>query len=305
MTAPAFGQVKPELQRGAGGRPLILSPDGSGALIEYDRASSYGKVLDDGFGLTYWAKCMVLLGASKSPSIIKAARPLTYDADKKNLHTLAEQAMNLAGAGDKRDEGSALHSYTELIDKGLPLPDGLEPELVADLDAYRRVTAGLVHTAVERFVVIDELRVAGSLDRAVLIPSAAPWPEWLWGRECIADLKTGNAEAAIAGIAVQLALYSRGQGYDIATGARTPQTVDQHVGLVIHLPLGTGKAQVLAVNLDVGWEGALAAQTAHAFNAKAKLACKRCVAGYFKNGNPCFSCKGVARVPVGVQVLAA
>lgn len=303
-----FGTVAPQVERGPSGKPLIIPP-GGGEPVEYERASSYGKAIDNGAGLLYWAKCMVLKGAASTggPSLIKAARPLEYDVDKKKLHELAESAMTLAGSGNKRDEGSALHSYTELIDKGLPLPDGLEPEVLADLDAYRRITAGLTYPAIEGFVVVDEVQVAGSFDRLIKVPDAEPWPAWLRGRTVIGDLKTGNAEAAIAGIGVQLALYSRGKTYDPATGARGELNVDQNIGLVVHLPLSSGKAQIIAVDLSLGWQGVLAAQAARAYQAAARLACKSCDqgSGFYKNGNPCRSCKGVRRVPIGVTVVAA
>jgi hypothetical protein len=303
-----FGTPAAVVERGPGGMPLIKLAEGSDEVVPYDRASSYGKAIDNGAGLLYWAKCMVVKGAAMSPSIVKAARPLDYyDADgagKKALIELAEKAMTLAGSSDKATEGTAMHSYTELIDKGQPLPDGIDAETLADLDAYRRVTAGLAYPAIETFVVTDEVRVAGTFDRIIDVPDSEDWPVWLRGKRCIGDLKTGNAEGAIAGILVQLAIYSRGKLYNPATGARTPLDVDRSVGLVVHLPLGKGEAQIIAVDLSLGWAGVLAAQAARAFQGAAKLGCKSCFegSGFYKNGNPCRSCKGVPRTPCGVTV---
>jgi hypothetical protein len=312
VTAPAFGSAAELIERDASGRPLIKSVDDPDTLIPYERASSYGKAIDNGAGLLYWAKCMAVKGTAMSPSIVKAAKPLDYYDEsgqgKKGLYELAEKALNLAGANDKATEGTAMHSYTELIDRGEELPPGLDPGTEADLEAYKAVTAGLVYPAIEEFVVVDEVHVAGSFDRGITVPKGLPgWPEWLaTGDTYIGDLKTGNAEGAIASILVQLALYSRGKRYNPTTGERTPLGFRQDVGLIVHLPLGKGTAQIIAVDLTLGWAGVLASQTARAFQAAAKLGCKSCNegSGFYKNGNPCRSCKGVPRVPAGVTVRA-
>jgi hypothetical protein len=310
VTAPTFGAPAAVIER-QGGKPLIRVAEGSDEVLPYDRASSFGKAIDSGAGLLYWAKCMVVAGVAKNPKLGQAALGLDYDEpsgqDKKQLASLAEDAMTVAQSSNKRDMGSQRHRLTELIDRGEPLPDGLDDETVADLDAYRRVTAGLTYPAIETFVVVDEVRVAGTFDRLITVPDADPWPAWLRGRTCIGDLKTGNAEAAIAGIGIQLALYSRGSLYDPASGARTPLDVDPGIGLVVHLPLGKGTAQVIAIDLNLGWMGVLAAQAAIAYQAAARLGCKSCNqgSGFYKNGNPCRSCKGVPRVPFGVTVMAA
>ena len=300
MSAATFGTPK-KLERQYG-KPLIQLP-GSEETAEYDRASSFGKSIDNGAGLAYWAKCMVIKGASLDSELTASAMPLEYDTDKSKLHELAERAMTLAGAGNKASSGTAMHAWTDLVDSGRELPKNVPPAVLADLDAYRRATEGLEHLAAERFVVCDELRAAGSFDRLTRVLDVDPWPSWLRGKVVIGDLKTGNAEGAIAGIAVQLSIYARSCYYDIQTGERTPIGADQGVGLVIHLPLGQGIAQILAVDLVVGWEGALAAQRASAYQAKARLACGACPGtGYYKNGNPCRSCKGTPRVPLAVQV---
>jgi hypothetical protein len=142
-------------------------PPGATEPVPYDRTSSLAKALDDGFGLTYWKVCMTLLGAAKKPAAVKAAKTMTYDGDKSELYKLAQSCMEVAGAGDKATEGTTMHTLTEMIDTGQPLPDGLDPQTLADLDAYRRITAGLRPVAVERFTVCDALRVAGTFDRVV------------------------------------------------------------------------------------------------------------------------------------------
>lgn len=303
MTSP-FGAPRADIPRGNYGKPLVRLPDGSD-LVEYERASSYGKAIDSGDGLLYWAKCMVLKGASRNPALLEAAKPLEYDTEKRKLYELAEQAMVLAGAGNKAALGTARHSLTDLHDAGEALPEELDDHARRDLEAYKLATVGLEVVEAERFVVCDELRVGGSFDRKLRVLDVDPWPSWLRGRTVIGDLKTGNAEGAIASIAVQLAIYSRSALYDPETGARTPLGADQSVGLVVHLPLNGGECNVLAVDLETGWKGAKAAEAARAYQKAARLACKLCDPlnpGFYKNGGPCRVCKGVARVPIAVNV---
>lgn len=310
MTLPTFGTVARVLEREQGtGRPLIVPADG-GEPVPYDRASSYGKSIDDGFGLKYWSMCMVAKGMSLSPALVRGAKPLDYyGGDKGKLHEIAEKAMDKAGSSDRAIDGTAMHAYTDLIDGGKELPEGVDDETLASLEAYRQITDGLEVVAMEQFVVCDEARAAGSFDRLLRVPSCPPWPEWVWGKLVIGDLKTGNAEAAIAEIAIQLAIYAHGDYYDIATGERTPTGADPDLGLVIHLPFGERKAQIIALNLKLGWQGVFAAQAARAYQNAAKLTCGSCKAGarpgYYKNGNPCKSCKGVGRVPIGITIRAA
>ena len=305
MTAPTFGTPAPVIERGAGGRPLIVPP-GETEPVLYERASSLAKALDDGFGLTYWKVCMTLLGAAKKPAAVKAAKTMTYDADKGEVYKLAESCMEAAGAGDKATEGTTMHTLTERIDTGVDLPEGLDEQTLGDLDAYRRITAGLKTVAAEQFTVCDELRVAGTFDRVVDVLDGYGLPGWLVGRRPVLDVKNGNYRAANASIAQKLAVYSRSSYYDPATGARTPVGADQEVGLVLGLPLGQGRAELLAVDLRVGWRGAILSRGVIDWRADAKLLCGRCKGtGFFKNGNPCFTCKGAVRTPVAVDVAAA
>jgi hypothetical protein len=302
-----FGDIIPRVPRGqpGAGKPLIRLEAGSEEMVPYDRASAYGKAIDDGAGLLYWVECMVAKGMAMRPSLTKAALPLDYydpsGQQKKTLHEIADTAKTLAGAGNKAIEGTAMHSYTEIVDRGDPMPSGIDDETLADLEAYRRVTSGLTYPGIEQFVVVDEVRVAGTFDRLIAVPDAEPWPTWLRGKTFIGDLKTGKVEGAIASILIQLALYSRGALYDPTTGVRAALNVDQSVGLVLHLPLGQRSAQIIAVDLALGWQGVLAAKAAREFTARAKLGCKSCFegSGWYKNGNACRSCQGVPRVPCG------
>jgi hypothetical protein len=114
----------------------------------------------------------------------------------------------------------------------------------ADLDAYAAATAKLEIVGIERFSVLDELKIGGTHDRTVRYQ----------GRDYIADIKTGSVEYGALKIAMQLAVYSRSVLYDPATRERTPLEVDQDRAIVIHLPAGQGRCDLHWVDIAAGWE---------------------------------------------------
>jgi RecB family exonuclease len=239
-----FSTVAAEIGRDRWGRPLI-TPPGGGKAVPYTRVTTLAKTLEEQSALAAWKQRMTLVGVTLQPHLALAAAAARDD--KKKLNDLAEQALAAAQAGAKAEIGTALHKLTEKLDKGEdigPIP----AEYQADLDAYRAATDGIQWLALEQFLVIDDLQVAGTADGIGILPD---------GRTVIADKKTGSIDYANLSIAVQLACYAHGQAYDITTGQRTPIDVDQSTGVVIHMPAGTGQAVLYDVDLTVGWEAAL------------------------------------------------
>jgi hypothetical protein len=89
------------------------------------------------------------------------------------------------------------------------------------------------------------LKVAGTPDRIVKYH----------GKKYIADLKTGNIELGVVGIAAQLAMYARSIPYDPETETRMERhgaEIDR--GIIIHLPAGEGVCNLYWVDLLKGWE---------------------------------------------------
>jgi hypothetical protein len=68
------------------------------------------------------------------------------------------------------------------------------------------------------------------------------------------DLKSGSVEYGGSKMPQQLAIYARGVEYDPDTGARTPQEVCTHRGIIVNLPAGTGDAVCHVADLEAGWE---------------------------------------------------
>jgi replicative DNA helicase len=106
----------------------------------------------------------VAIGLSNRPDLMISAAAHRDDKDK--LNEVAESALEASQSSAKSNIGTALHRISERIDQGQPT--GLLPEIVIpDIEAYRIATAQLKTIWVERLVVNDELRVAGTPDRVV------------------------------------------------------------------------------------------------------------------------------------------
>ncbi|WP_269939055.1 hypothetical protein [Arthrobacter sp. HY1533] len=221
------------------GRPQIKQPDGK--LKAYQRVTTFVGPLEDTSNLTKWKMRMALKGVMSRPSLqMEVASSL--DDDRK-LNAIAEKCLDAAGSSDKADLGSALHKFTENHDNGLDIsamPDAFKP----DLAAYVQATSIFEMAAIEQFVVIDELAVAGTMDRIVKYN----------GRYYIADVKTGSIEYGMGKICMQLAAYAHGKGYDADTGQRIDlPPVSQTAGIIIHLPAGTGTCELIWCDLTAGW----------------------------------------------------
>lgn len=243
------------------GGPMIV-PEGGGKPVYYARVSSFAKVLDDASGLNNWYGRQTALGLARRPDLMH--RVATTKADDKNgLNEIVAQAMAAAESSAAANLGTALHSATEHVDLGGDL-DVLPADLRADVAAYQSATANLQMLAMEQFIVIDDMKLGGTFDRLVRLPD---------GRVIVADLKTGKHAATYGQqtAAIQMACYAHGHLYTV-DGSRHPMTgVDTSVGLLIHLPVGTGTCSLHLLDLTLAWQMAQVSSAVKTWR-KAKVA---------------------------------
>lgn len=232
--------VTPEIPRDRWGRPLIVPP-GGGNLVPYARASSFADVLEDRSNLEKWKCRMTAHGLALRPELLLAATVTGLD-DRSGLNKIVEDAITAAGGGAAASIGTSLHSLTEMWDRGETLPN-FPAQYEQDLAAYQAATAQFSMDHIERFVVCDELQIAGTPDRVMA--------------GVIGDLKTGGSDGKWLGKhAPQLAIYAHSQFYDPATGTRTPiDNVNQKEGVIFHAPAGQGRCDLYLLDLVAGWEG--------------------------------------------------
>lgn len=251
--------VMDEIQRDRWGRPLIEPPEG-GKPVAYTRVSTLAKSLDKQEALTKWKQRMTAVGMSQRPDLLALVQA-TRDDDRKTLDDACEQALAAARSQAAANTGTALHSFTERIDQGVPLEEIIASDVIkADLAAYQQRMANLQILASELFIVQDEIRCAGTFDRLVEYD----------GRVYVADIKTGQHEPNYPhGVAVQTAIYARGTGYH-PTKKRTASLASIGVNLdraiLIHLPAGQATCELYWLDIAAGWEMAQTATRVRAWH---------------------------------------
>lgn len=262
------------------GRPLIV-PKTGGRPVAHTRTTTFIDCISDKSNLATWDKRMVLIGAAMKPELLVGVLELDRDdpEDKRKLNALAERAKDASGANDKREQGTHLHALTEAVDAGVALPESTPAADVADMASYMVETLDFTVLHVERLVVVNSLRVAGTPDRISHYEGPGPTGRQVSGNY-ITDLKTGSVEWGSLKMAMQLAIYSRGEFYDhtlfpvdvndkkawtawkktefpaeLAVTAYTPQSipVNQKWGIVMHLPAGSGQCTLFWMDLQIGW----------------------------------------------------
>lgn len=231
-----------EVPRDRWGRAKIAHPV-TGVLTPYARASSFGDVLDDHHNLDLWKQRKVAEGLTARPDLVMSFA--AAGADKTRGNQICASAIEAAGGSARATVGTALHTFTERLDRGEPLGP-LPAEFKADLAAYERATSALRAVEIERFIVEDEYQIAGTFDRLYEVD----------GQLFIGDVKTGSIYGR-AKITVQLAAYAHGKFYDPSTRIRQemPATVSHTRGIVVHLPQGEGTCDLYWADLAHGWVG--------------------------------------------------
>ncbi|WP_405978878.1 hypothetical protein [Streptomyces sp. NBC_00158] len=272
----------PTVPRDGWDRPLVVPKQG-GKPVPLTRTTTYIDCIEDKTALSGWKSRMTLVGAAKRPSLLDVVRQLDPEdtEDKRRLNVLAEQAMDISGANAKREKGTHLHTLSEYVDRGEPLPAGTAVRDQLDMAAYMGATVEFDVKAVEKFVVVPELGTGGTFDRLLEYAGPGPDGEPIEG-SFIGDLKTGSIQYGALKMATQLAVYSRGELYDYSRFPVDPSNrkefaawkkrevpadeaahaynalpdVSQKWGIIINLPAGSAECTLHWVDLEVGWAAA-------------------------------------------------
>ncbi|MER5851020.1 hypothetical protein ABT126_29340 [Streptomyces sp. NPDC002012] len=264
-------------------RPLVIPKQG-GKPVALTRTTTFIDCIEDKSALSGWKSRMTLVGAAKRPDLLNVVKELDPEqaADKRKLDRLAEQAQDISGANAKRERGTHLHTLSEYVDRGQPLPAGTSARDQLDMAAYMGATVPFTVRAVERFVAVPELGTGGTFDRLLEYAGPGPDGEHIEGH-FIGDLKTGSVQYGALKMATQLAVYSRGEFYDhtkfpvdpadrktfaawkkrevpaeeaAVAYSPLPGRVSKKWGIIINLPAGSAECDLYWVDLDIGWAAA-------------------------------------------------
>jgi hypothetical protein len=237
------------------GSPLIVPRNGKPEeAVAYRRASSFGDCLDDKSNLGPWGQANAVRGGLRRPELVM--RFASEDdgwvsADSKRAVRKTLEEMTTAGGGDAKSiVGTSLHTFTERQDRGEKI-DLIPEQYRADLAAYEYATRDFTHLLIERFMVLDQYRIAGTPDRVSFVPYPDPDGNV---RNRIVDLKTGSIDYP-SKMAIQLGVYAHSETYDPETYERgTIGEVDKGWAVIIHLPAGTGQASLVWLDIRTGYE---------------------------------------------------
>lgn len=234
--------VRPEPPRDRFGRYLIPGADG-GKPRPWQRVTTFAGMIDDASGLTRWKQRVTAIGLAHRPDLVTELASLPAD-DRQRLDAVVERAMEHGGGNSAATTGTALHRILERVDAEDPtltVPEQLKADVDAYLDAMADYRIARPVEWIERIGTHTGYGVAGTLDRIVEAD----------GRLMVADLKTGaSLDYAALKIAVQLHCYATfDRLWDPADGDVPMPAVDQDTALVFHLPAGSGRCDVIAVDL--------------------------------------------------------
>jgi len=250
--------------RRANGAPMVKRLDDPNKWDRYSRPSAWGSDLDDESNLTLWRIDRAMDGVASSPAL--AAGVAAKRGIKEGRKELRDQAILLGRGEEAADMGTALHAMSHRLET----EDGfVAPEpFAADLAAYLMMldAAGLKSRFIEVQVCSDKWRGAGTTDRIyetmreLRLPDGSLVPP---GTMFIGDLKTGKKlDYSLPGFCIQLAIYCDGCFYDVVTNERSefPPSLHTGWGVLVHLPVGAARCELMWADLSVGREGAAIVQ---------------------------------------------
>lgn len=234
------------------GRYRIPDPD-TGKPRSWTRATTIAKTIEDPENLTRWKCRMVATGVAQRPSI--AAGLVAAQGERHETNRLVEQAMEAAGANEKRELGTNLHRILELVDTGRMPIDQVPDPWAKDVRAYKARLAEMGLTVrpdlCELVLLHRPLEIAGTCDRVY---------EDHEGRLVIADIKTGGYIGWLS-FAMQFAIYATAtHTYNPADDTVTlaPEFRQDHT-LMVHIPAGSGLCNIEPLSVAVGYDAVLMA----------------------------------------------
>lgn len=252
------------------GRPLIIPVDG-GTPEPYQRASTFCGALADSTGIGTWKARHVALGVGQHEDLAALAVGLEYGKDNAELDRIIETAIDRAGCNAKANYGTAIHMLT-----GPGAPLNVPGRMKNDVDAYQELIgrAGIKTVSTERFVVCDDIKVAGTYDHIYAVPMVLfPGGDDDGYVHVVGDKKTGSLH--FDQHAVQLAVYAHGEHYypESRPGdhQRDPIDVNLDWALLVHIPAGKGEATLYWVDIKAGWEAAELASRIHEWRKRKDL----------------------------------
>lgn len=253
------------VKRDRWGRYLLPDPISTSKKDKaWTRATTFAKSISDTYVLSQWGQRMAIKGLAMRPDLyaLTAATPID---DRDKLNGIAEQCKEAAGAKASASLGTALHAFTEQVDRGedVTVPAPWDKDVAAYTALLEAAGLETVPELIERIVIVERYGVAGTFDRivrvtrdlSVKLPGSIKPMILHAGQLVVLDLKTGrDLSYGMNEIAIQLGLYAEADAlWNRDTGQYEDMPVtNPYVALVVHLPVGQAKAELIAVDINQG-----------------------------------------------------
>lgn len=233
------------------GKYALPDPETGTQGKRFTRVTSKAHVLEDTYGLEIWKQKNVVMGLKIKPELLDDIDLFDHDTLHSQLKTIANKAQDAAGANDASEMGTAIHAWTEAVERdGLPV-DEVPQEFRAHVQAYLNAlsNAGIttVPGMVERIVWHKDTGMVGTLDRIYELAD---------GTRVIGDVKTSKSlDRALLGFAVQLAVYADADRMLSLDGStwEPMAPVGNIFGVIAHIPSNQpGVCNLVTIDLQAG-----------------------------------------------------
>lgn len=285
LAAGSGSHGEAEARYGRWGRYKLTHPV-TGKTVEWTRATTFAKSISDTYTLSQWAQRNVLVGATLRPDIVAAAHGKDVSKDREQLNTWTEELQQAAGSKVAANLGTAVHSFTERVDRRWKdrwdvyredVPDEFKPHVRAYIMLLEEYGLEPVPHMIEFSTGVLQYEVMGTSDNCyratkhLVLKMPRGEVRLSPGEHVIGDKKTGkDLDYGWQEICIQLALYAQGvntQGiFDwadltwdadpLSRFAEPGTKVREDVGVILHLPVdprSTKKPAIHGVDLESGW----------------------------------------------------
>lgn len=235
------------------GQYVLPDPE-TGKKSTFTRVTTGAHTLDDTSNLDRWKMGNVVLGLKEKPELLDSLDLWQDPTDvRRQVRSIADQASVAAGANQASELGTAIHAWTEAVERdGMAVddvPDQLRPYVaayVAKLEDYGITT---VPDMVERIVYNPQTGWVGTFDRIYQLSD---------GTRVIGDVKTSKTlRYGYLGFSQQLASYAHAAYMLSSDGTQWEPmpAVSDCFGLIAHVPSDQpGTCDLVTIDLSAGME---------------------------------------------------
>lgn len=265
------------------GRYALYDPE-TGKPRTFMRTTNLCKALDDQSGLIDWTARHVAKGMSLNDSdhLLIAAAQTSVD-DRGGMDKIWQEAKKLAGGSRAADDGTTIHHLTEAVDRGEDprIPVKWKGHIERYLKLIDEGPLEIVPEYIERVTVNLETGTAGTFDRLCRVKrdTTVAFPngktvELREGEYVILDVKSSKALMySQVSFSIQFACYANSKYvFDTETEEFSElPPINTQVAFVAWIPSTKTEAELVAVDIEQGWEYAKFAVTVKKIQGYKKL----------------------------------